>query len=79
MDLMQTLVAGLCVAIPSVLATTVTSKQNTKLTEYRFNEVKEDINALAKTVHEHNGVVERTSVVENDIKTLYKKVEKLEK
>jgi len=79
MDIAQTLISGLCVAIPSIIATILTAKQNTKLTEYRFNEVKEDINFLAKTVEKHNGVVGRTAVLENDIKTLYKKVEKLEK
>ena len=67
--ILTALVTGLCVAVPSILATITTSKQNTKLTEYRFNEVKEDIIQLARTVEKHNGVVGRTAVLENDVKT----------
>ena len=79
MDLVQTIITGLCVAIPSVLATMVTSKQNGELTKYQINDLKEDFKVLATKVEKHNGIVERMAVAENDLKTLYKKIDDIKK
>lgn len=55
------LISGLCVAIPSVIATITTNKKNKDLTIYRIDQ-------LEIKVDKHNSVVERTFKIEEDIK-----------
>lgn len=62
-------ISGLCVAIPSIIATISTNKKNNDLVIYRINE-------LDKKVHEHNNLIERMYRAESDIKLLKEKEEK---
>ena len=54
------IISGLCVAVPSVIATISTSKKNTDLITYR-------INKLDEKVHEHNNLIDRMYKVENRV------------
>ena len=63
-------ISGLCVAIPSVLATISSNKRNNDLVIYRINE-------LDKRVSKHNNVIERMfkaeeriSLLENEVKDI---------
>lgn len=67
------IISGLCVAIPSVIATVSSNKRNNDLIKYRIDE-------LAKKVEKHNSVIERTfklegrmDEVEHDVKDLKNK------
>lgn len=64
------IISGLCVAIPSVLATISSNKRNNDLVIYRINE-------LDKRVSKHNNVIERMfkaeeriSLLENEVKDI---------
>ena len=64
------IISGLCVAIPSVIATISSNKKNNELVIYRIDE-------LDKKVHEHNNLIDRTykveqkvALLENDMKDL---------
>lgn len=64
------IISGLCVAIPSVIATISSNKRNNDLVLYRINE-------LDKKVHEHNNLVDRMygaekklSLLENEVKDI---------
>lgn len=61
------LISGLCVAIPSIIATLISnannkrqSEENRKLTIYRIDE-------LEKKVTKHNNLVERVYKIEQDL------------
>lgn len=54
------IISGLCVAIPSIIATLSSNKRNNDLVLYRINE-------LDKKVHEHNNLIDRMYRVENKI------------
>ena len=56
-------ISGLCVAIPSIIATTSSNKRNNDLVIYRINE-------LDKKVHEHNNLIERMYSVEKKVALL---------
>ena len=56
-------VSGLCVAIPSIIATISANKRNNDLVIYRINE-------LDKKVHEHNNLVERMYGIEKKVALL---------
>lgn len=64
------IISGLCVAVPSVIATVSSNKRNNDLIQYRIEE-------LTKRVEKHNSIIERTfklegrmEEVEHDIKDI---------
>jgi len=64
------IISGLCVAIPSIIATVSANKKNNDLVLYRINE-------LDKRVSAHNNLIERMykiegrmAIVEGDIKEI---------
>ena len=64
------LISGLCVAIPSVIATITTNKKNKDLTIYRIDQ-------LEIKVDKHNSVMERTFKIEEDIKHIKEEIKDL--
>lgn len=56
-------ISGLCVAVPSIIATISANKRNNDLVIYRINE-------LDKKVHEHNNLIERMYKAEKSIALL---------
>ncbi len=64
------LISGLCVAVPSVIATITTNKKNKDLTIYRIDQ-------LEIKVDKHNSVMERTFKIEEDIKHIKEDIKDL--
>ena len=64
------IISGLCVAIPSVIATISSNKRNNDLVLYRINE-------LDKRVSKHNNVVERMYEAEKKISLLENEVQEI--
>lgn len=67
-DIITAIISGLCVAVPSVIATISANKRSNDLIIYRINE-------LDKKVHEHNNLIDRmykvesrVTLIEDDIK-----------
>lgn len=58
-------VSGLCVAVPSIIATVSANKRNNDLVLFRINE-------LDEKVHEHNNLIDRMYKVENRVAILEK-------
>lgn len=56
-------ISGLCVAVPSVLATVSANKRNNDLVLFRIEE-------LDQKVHEHNNLIDRMYKVENRVTIL---------
>lgn len=56
-------ISGLCVAVPSVLATVSANKRNNELVLFRINE-------LDQKVKEHNNLIDRMYRVENRVTIL---------
>ena len=59
-NIIVAIISGLCVAIPSIIATISSNKKNNDLVIYRINE-------LDKKVHEHNNLIDRMYRVESKI------------
>lgn len=59
-------ISGLCVAVPSIIATVSANKRNNDLVLYRINE-------LDQKVHEHNQLIDRMYKLENRVTVLEKK------
>jgi len=56
-------ISGLCVAVPSIIATISANKRSNDLVIYRINE-------LDQKVHEHNNLIDRMYKVENRVTLL---------
>lgn len=56
-------ISGLCVAVPSIVATISANKRNNDLVLYRINE-------LDQKVHEHNQLIDRMYKVESRVSIL---------
>lgn len=62
-EIIIAVISGLCVAIPSIIATISSNKRSNDLVLYRINE-------LDKKVHEHNNLIDRMYKVENRVTLL---------
>lgn len=63
MEIVIALISGLCVAIPSILATWSSNKKTTALITYRLD-------ILEKKVNEHNNWALRIQHLEDEVKFL---------
>ena len=57
------IISGLCVAVPSIIATISSNKKNNDLVVFRINE-------LDKKVQEHNNLIDRMYKVESRVTLL---------
>ena len=64
------IISGLCVAVPSVIATISSNKKNNDLVIYRIEE-------LDKRVSAHNNLIDRMYNVEGEIRILNEKMSEL--
>lgn len=69
-EILVSLIGGLCVAVPSVIATVSTNNKNQALINYKIDQI-------SKKVNEHNALVEKTykleermSLIENDMEDM---------
>ena len=69
-EVVVAIISGLCVAIPSIIATISTNKKNNDLVIYRIDE-------LDKKVKEHNSLIDRMYRIEGDVKILQQKVNEI--
>ena len=60
------IISGLCVAVPSIIATITANKRDNNLVLYRINE-------LDQKVHEHNNLIDRMYKVEERVAVLEEK------
>ena len=68
-EIIIAIISGLCVAIPSIIATISSNKKSNDLVIYRINE-------LDKKVHEHNNLIDRMYKVESRVTLLEDEVKK---
>lgn len=64
------LVSGLCVAIPSIIATVATIRKDTAVQNLKIEHLGEDIAELSERVASHNHLAERVTVLENEVQHL---------
>ena len=62
-QILVAIISGLCVAIPSIIATVSSNKKNNDLVLFRINE-------LDEKVHEHNNLIDRMYKVESRVTLL---------
>lgn len=72
MQIVTAVISGLCVAVPSIIATITTNKRNNDLVIYRINQ-------LDEKVHEHNNLIDRMYKCEKNIAILEDNMKEIQK
>ena len=70
MNILIALISGLCVAIPSIVATIVTSRDNKNIIAYRIEKKKKKVMAHNNLIDRMYKVENRITLVEDDVKDL---------
>lgn len=63
-------IGGVCVAVPSIIATISSNKKNAALITYRVDQ-------LEKKQDKHNSIIERTFKLEEDIENIKEDIKEL--
>ena len=69
-EILIAIISGLCVAVPSIIATVSSNKKNYDLVVFRINQ-------LDKRVAEHNNLIDRMYKVEGDVKILNERLNEI--
>lgn len=70
MEIVTAIIGGVCVAVPSLVATISSNKKTTALIKYRVEQ-------LEKKQDKHNTLIERTYKLEEDVKYLKEDIKEL--
>lgn len=73
------LVSGLCVAIPTIVATVTSNKAHDKVIDERMKFMTEQIKDLSSKVEKHNEYNDRLIIVEQSVKSAHKRLDDLKK
>lgn len=68
-EIIIAVISGLCVAVPSIIATISSNKKSNDLVIFRINE-------LDNKVHEHNNLIDRMYKVESRVTLLEDEIKK---
>lgn len=71
------LVSGLCVAIPTIVATVTSNKAHDKVIDERMRFMTEQIKDLSTKVEKHNEFNDRLIIVEQSVKSAHKRLDDL--
>lgn len=63
MEIATAIISGLCVAVPSVIATVTANKKSSAITDFKIEE-------LTKKVNQHNNLIDRMYHVESRVTVL---------
>ncbi len=69
-NLLISLISGLCVAVPSIITTVLTANSREKVQEERMKQMNEKLDTLTEKVEKHNQFETRISILEQAIKDL---------
>lgn len=69
------LVSGVCVAVPTIIATIVNNSAHDQVTDERMKSTSDKIEELSERVNKHNNLIERMAVVERDLKTAWRQID----
>ena len=78
-EIINALITGLCVAVPTIISVVVTSNTRDAVNEERIKNLSEKIDDLSAKVQVHNSFAERIAIVERDIQTCLNLLEQMRK
>lgn len=77
-EVITALISGLCVAIPTIIATITSNRARDKVMEERMKFMTEKIDDLSARVDKHNQFNDRLIIVEQEVKSAQHRIDQLE-
>ena len=77
--ILTALVSGLCVAIPTIVATVTSNKAHDRVIDERMKFMTEQIKDLSQKVEKHNEFNGRLIIVEQSVKSAHKRLDMIAK
>lgn len=77
--ILTALVSGLCVAIPTIVATVTSNKAHDRVIDERMRFMTEQIKDLSQKVEKHNEFNDRLIIVEQSVKSAHKRLDMIAK
>ena len=77
-NILIAIISGLCVAVPSVIATWKSSGKANALMQYKINDMDIKINEMSKKIDSNNEALKKTIVLEQKIKSMNYRINDLE-
>jgi hypothetical protein len=71
------IIVGVIAALASFGGSVLASNKTQAVMEERITHIREDIAKLSDRVDKHNNLIERTAVLERDVKTIFNRVDGL--
>lgn len=71
------IVSGVCVAVPTIIATIVNNSAHDQVTDERMKSTIDKIEELSERVNKHNNLIERMAIVERDLKTAWRQIDNI--
>ena len=71
-EIITAIISGLCVAIPSIIATISSNKKNNDLIIYRINQLDEKVHAHNNLIDRMYGAEKKIAILEDNMKELQK-------
>ena len=68
MDIATAVISGLCVAVPSVIATITANKKSSAITDLKIEELTKKVNAHNNLIDRMYHVETRVAVIEDELK-----------
>lgn len=73
------MVSGICVAVPTIVATVTSNKAHDKVVDERMKYMSEQIKDLTTKVEKHNEFNDRLIIVEQSVKSAHKRLDMISK
>lgn len=77
-EIIAALISGLCVAIPTIIATVSSNRARDKVMEERMKFMGEKIDDLSQRVDKHNQFNDRLIIVEQSVKSAHHRLDQMQ-
>ena len=71
-QIITAIISGLCVAVPSIIATVSSNKKNNDLIIYRINQLDEKVHAHNNLIDRMYGAEKKIAILEDNMKEIQK-------
>ena len=71
------LISGICVAIPTIIATILSNSAHDKVVDEKIKNLSAEVTSLKEQVKDLNKIIERILVVERDLKSAWVRIDEL--
>lgn len=72
--IMVAIISGLCVGIPSVLATWTSNSKHSALLDYKVEQMDKKVDSLAKKLESHNELEKEVATLKEQVKDLSERI-----